>query len=95
MILASDYNRVFAIFLCSLDSCGQKNDWRGGYERGRRGGRGRGSGRGHGGGRGRGGGRGGHPSGLTGAEIGMWYKERSEQSNIRKEREQVLCFIWL
>ncbi|XP_046840987.1 ATP-dependent DNA/RNA helicase DHX36-like [Xenia sp. Carnegie-2017] len=70
------------------DSGGQKNDWRGGYEERRRGGRGRGSGRGRGGGRGHGGGRGGHPPGLTGAQIGMWYKEKSEQSNIRKEREQ-------
>ena len=61
-------------------------------------GRGRGRGRG---GRGRSGrgrsGRGGHPPGLSGREIGMWHKKRTQEKNAKYEREQVdfLKFIFV
>ena len=51
----------------------------------------RGGGRGGGAGRRRGGGgRGGrHPPGLTGPQIGMWYRNEANRDKIKREREQV------
>mgnify|MGYP002803825931 CR=1 FL=1 len=38
-------------------------------------------------GRGRGG-RGGHPPGLSGAQIGLWYRQRGKEMQVQREREQ-------
>ena len=61
----------------------------------RGGGRGRGGpnrgggGRGRGGGRQRGRGRGNHPSGLSGREIGLWYKNKSMGAKKDREKKEV------
>lgn len=70
---------------------------RGGSERGRggrgRGGRGRGGrGRGNDGGNDRGG-RGGHPSGLSGKDIGMWYAKRGKERKKKLDIETVSNFL--
>ena len=58
---------------------------------GKRGGRGnRGGGRGGGGGGGRG--RGGHPSGLSGRDIGMYYAKRGKERNKKQDIENVFFF---
>ena len=61
-----------------------------GRGRGGGGGRGRGGRGGGGGGEGRGGGgRGGHPSGLKGKDIGLFYAKRGKERKVARERNEV------
>lgn len=67
----------------------------GGRGRGGRGGRGRGGRGKDGGGTGAGGGGGGHPPGLSGREIGMFYARGSKRKKEEREKTSVCLFVVL